>query len=104
VQRRRSPQPTPASKATLDKIGKMTAILDGKTLAGWNASVKGTNAADINKAWTVKVGARASPGEGRGVLYTEKEYGCFRLIFTMRHVDRAKEKPRSDQRASTWTR
>jgi len=89
------PPPTPASKATLDKIGKMTPLFDGKTLKGWKASVKGTNAADITKAWTVKDGAMASLGEGRGVLHTEKEYGSYRLIFTMRHVGG----PPSDHRA-----
>ena len=42
-------------------------------LNGWKASVKGTmNAADITKAWTVKDGAMASLGEGRGVLHTDK--------------------------------
>ena len=64
----------------------MTPLFDGKTLDGWKASVKGTNAVDITKAWTVKDGAMASLGEGRGVLHTEKEYGNYRLIFTMRHV------------------
>src|SRR5882762_8719404 len=57
------PPPTPASKATLDKISGMTPIFDGKTLDGWKASVKGTNAADITKAWTVKAGAMSSLGE-----------------------------------------
>jgi hypothetical protein len=74
------------SKTVLDKISAMTPIFDGKTLDGWKASVKGTNAADISKAWTVKGGAMASLGAGRGVLHTEKEYGNYRLIFTMRHI------------------
>jgi hypothetical protein len=36
--------------------------------------------------WTVKDGAMASTGVGRGVIYTAKDYGRFRLTFTMRHV------------------
>jgi hypothetical protein len=36
--------------------------------------------------WVVKDGAMASTGTGRGVIYTEKDYGRFRLMFTMRHV------------------
>lgn len=83
------------SKATLDKITRMTPIFDGKTLDGWKASVKGTNAADITKAWTVRDGAMSSLGEGRGVLQTTQEYGNYRLVFTMRHVGG----PPSDHRA-----
>ncbi len=36
--------------------------------------------------WIVKDGAMASTGAGRGVIYTRKDYGRFRLMFTMRHV------------------
>ena len=36
--------------------------------------------------WTVKDGAMASTGSGRGVIYTADDYGRFRLMFTMRHV------------------
>ena len=36
--------------------------------------------------WTVKEGAMASTGAGRGVIYTAKDYDHFRLTFTMRHV------------------
>ena len=74
------------SKATLDKISAMTPLFDGKTLNGWKASVKGTNTADIAQAWTVKNGAMASLGAGRGVLHTTHAYGNYRLIFTMRHL------------------
>ena len=80
------PPPAPMSKATLDQISRMKPLFDGKTLDGWKASVKGTNTADITEAWTVKEGAMASLGAGRGVLHTEKEYGNYRLIFQMRHV------------------
>ncbi len=36
--------------------------------------------------WTVKEGAMASAGSGRGVIFTAKDYGRFRLLFTMRHL------------------
>jgi hypothetical protein len=36
--------------------------------------------------WIVKEGAMASTGGGRGVIYTAKDYGRFRWMFTMRHV------------------
>jgi hypothetical protein len=36
--------------------------------------------------WIVKEGAMASTGSGRGVIYTAKDYGRFRWMFTMRHV------------------
>jgi hypothetical protein len=36
--------------------------------------------------WIVKDGAMASTGSGRGVIHTAKDYGRFRLAFTMRHV------------------
>ncbi len=80
------PTSSPLSQATLGKINKMTPLFDGRTLQGWKASVKGTNVVDVSKAWTVKDGAMASQGEGRGVLCTEKEYGNYRVIFQMRHV------------------
>jgi len=57
---------------------KTTSLFDGKTLDGWIQSP-----AD---AWTVKDGAMASKGIGRGVIYTKDDYSSFRLIFTMRHL------------------
>lgn len=63
------------------------ALFEGKTLDGWiqveNAamSVGGSTA-----GWVVKDGAMASTGSGRGVIYTAKDYGRFRLLFTVRHV------------------
>jgi len=36
--------------------------------------------------WIANDGAMASTGSGRGVIYTEKDFGSFRLSFTMRHV------------------
>ena len=55
----------------------MTPIFDGETLGGWESAPN---------AWTVKDGAMASLGAGRGVIYTKREYTNYRLIFTMRHV------------------
>jgi hypothetical protein len=46
--------------------------------------------ADLAKSstsgWMVKDGAMASTGAGRGVIYTARDFGRFRLLFTMRHV------------------
>jgi hypothetical protein len=81
-----SPPPTPLSKAALERIEKMTPLFDGKTLNGWNASVKGTNTVDAAQHWTVKDGAMVSLGAGRGALQTEKEFRNYRLVFKMRHV------------------
>jgi hypothetical protein len=43
-------------------------------------------ARSVTTGWVVKDGAMASTGVGRGVIYTEKDYGRFHLTFTMRHV------------------
>jgi hypothetical protein len=43
-------------------------------------------AKSVSTGWTVKDGAMASTGAGRGVIYTAKDYGRYRLMFTMRHV------------------
>ena len=40
----------------------------------------------VTTGWVVKDGAMASTGAGRGVIYTARDYGRFRLMFTMRHV------------------
>jgi len=40
----------------------------------------------VTTGWVVKDGAMASTGSGRGVIYTARDYGRFRLMFTMRHV------------------
>ena len=57
---------------------KTTALFDGKTLEGWIQSPA--------EAWTVRDGAMASKGLGRGVIYTKNDYGHFRLIFSLRHL------------------
>ncbi len=58
--------------------GNTASLFDGQSLAGWIQSPP--------DAWTVKDGAMASKGSGRGVIYTANDYGSFRLIFTMRHL------------------
>jgi hypothetical protein len=58
-------------------------LFDGKTLTGW---IQLENKPDMAAGWTVKDGAIASTGSGRGVIYTVGDYGRFRLMFTMRHV------------------
>ncbi|HEV2455060.1 MAG TPA: DUF1080 domain-containing protein [Verrucomicrobiae bacterium] len=85
------PPPTPLSRMTLDKINKMPPIFDGRTLDGWSASVKGANQPDKASVWTVKDGALASLGAGRGVLFTDKSYANYRIIFTMRHISGNKD-------------
>jgi hypothetical protein len=85
------PPPTQLSQMTLDKINKMPPIFDGQTLDGWSASVKGTNQPDKATVWTVKDGALASLGAGRGVLFTDKSYANYRIIFTMRHISGNKD-------------
>ena len=53
-------------------------LFDGKTLDGWNQIPA--------NSWEVKGGAIASRGVGRGVIYSEKDYSKFRLVFLMRHI------------------
>jgi hypothetical protein len=43
-------------------------------------------AKSVTTGWTVKDGAMASTGVGRGVMYTAKDYSRYRLILTMRHL------------------
>jgi 3-keto-disaccharide hydrolase len=62
-----------------DSILKRTKpIFDGKSLDGWVQVPP--------DSWTVKDGAMASTGAGRGVIYTKDDYTKYRLVFTMRHV------------------
>ena len=46
----------------------------------------GELAKSVTAGWVVKDGAMASTGSGRGVIYSAKDYGRFRLMFTLRHV------------------
>lgn len=57
---------------------KFDSLFDGTTLNGWIQ--------DPPNGWTVKNGAMASLGTGRGTIYTTGNYGSYRLLFTMRHV------------------
>jgi hypothetical protein len=46
----------------------------------------GELAKSVSTGWVVKDGAMASTRSGRGVIYTAKDYGRFRLMFSIRHV------------------
>jgi Domain of Unknown Function (DUF1080) len=85
------PPPVALSQDTLDKIGQMTPIFDGTTLNGWKGSMKGTNQPDASAIWQAKDSALTSLGTGRSALYTDKSYGNYRIIFTMRHVSGNKD-------------
>jgi hypothetical protein len=57
----------------------MTPLFDGKTLDGWTQIPA--------NSWTVRNGAIASVGAGRGVIYSNREFsGTYRLLFDIRHV------------------
>ena len=56
----------------------MVSLFDGRTLNGWIQDPPG--------GWTVKDGAVASAGTGRGNLYTAGDYTRYRILFTIRHV------------------
>lgn len=55
-----------------------TRIFDGKTLDGWTAIPP--------QSWVAKNGTIASLGVGRGVIYTKRSFGRYRIVFDMRHV------------------
>jgi hypothetical protein len=64
--------------AASTKAAAPLSLFDGKTLDGWLQVP--TN------SWTVKDGAMASRGNGRGYIYTTNQFSHYRLMFTMRHV------------------
>jgi hypothetical protein len=66
--------PRPAAPLPLG----MTRIFDGKTLKGWRQ--------DPAASWMVKDGILGSLGVGRGILFTEKQYRHYRVVFDVRHV------------------
>jgi len=43
-------------------------------------------ATSVTEGWTVKDGAMASNGSGRGVIYTTRDFTRYRLTFAMRHI------------------
>jgi hypothetical protein len=61
-------------------------LFDGVSLSGWTVVVNGkvTNANPTQ--WTVVDGAMHSTGANRNFIYTQGEYGDFRLIFTSRLI------------------
>jgi hypothetical protein len=56
----------------------LTRIFDGRTLKGWRQ--------DPAASWMVKDGIIGSLGVGRGVLFTQKRYRHYRIVFDVRHV------------------
>jgi hypothetical protein len=42
--------------------------------------------APVKPGWTVKDGAMASTGSGRGVIYSAHDYSRFRWMFSIRHI------------------
>jgi hypothetical protein len=56
----------------------MKRIFDGKTLKGWRQ--------DPSDSWMVKDGIIGSRGVGRGVLFTQRQYRRYRIVFDVRHV------------------
>jgi Domain of Unknown Function (DUF1080) len=73
---------TPAATPPAVTGSGYTVLFDGTTLNGWIQIP--------DKSWTVKDGAIASLGVGRGVIYTANDYSYYRLIFTARHIPVAK--------------
>ena len=61
----------------------MTRLFDGKSLDGWLQIPP--------DSWSVKNGAIASRGVGRGVIYTAQSYGRYRIAFDMRHISGNKD-------------
>jgi len=53
-------------------------IFDGKSFKGWRQ--------DPAASWMIKDGIIGSLGVGRGVLFTEKQYRRYRIVFDVRHV------------------
>jgi 3-keto-disaccharide hydrolase len=76
-----------AAKAGSVDEGATAVLFDGKSLDGWiQIENKPPAPGSPSAGWVVKDGAMASTGLGRGVIYTAKDFGRFRLTFTMRHV------------------
>jgi Domain of Unknown Function (DUF1080)/Fibronectin type III domain len=53
-------------------------LFDGKTLNGWTGVPE--------TAWTVKDSAIAMTGDNRGVIYTNRTYSSYRIIFSVRQI------------------
>jgi hypothetical protein len=56
----------------------LTRIFDGRTFKGWRQ--------DPAASWMVKGGIIGSLGVGRGILFTEKQYRRYRVVFDVRHI------------------
>ena len=73
-----------ATKKLLNKNPSGRELVELNRLLLTNAFPK--DLAAISPGWTVKDGSMASTGQGRGVIYTTRDFERFRLMFTMRHV------------------
>jgi hypothetical protein len=56
----------------------LVSLFDGATLSGWIDSQAG--------GWSVLNGTIHGNGPAQGELYTQNDYGAFRLIFSVRHL------------------
>ena len=84
-----APSTSPTTQESIANIGSvppptaplppgMTPIFDGKSLDGWKQIPPDT--------WVAKNGVLASLGAARGVIYTDKDLGRYRVVFDVRHV------------------
>ncbi|HMD53536.1 MAG TPA: DUF1080 domain-containing protein [Phycisphaerae bacterium] len=74
--------PTVTATAPAQTQPEFVSLFNGATLDGWTQIPE--------NSWTVKDGAIASLGLGRGVIYTDNDYSYYRLVFTARHIPVAK--------------
>ena len=83
------PTTSPTTQESIATIGSIppsdaplppgvTKIFDGKSLDGWKQIPP--------DSWIAKNGVVASLGAARGVIFTAREYGRYRIIFDVRHV------------------
>jgi len=80
VLRRETAELLTAHPATQYEIAKLNKLLIE------DAYPDDLTATTASQGWTVKDGTIASTGSGRGVICTNKDYGRFKLSFTMRHI------------------
>src|SRR5450432_3392961 len=68
---------TPAKNSTYAPA-VFVSLFDGKTLNGWTGIPE--------TAWTVKDSAIAMTGNNRGVIYTNRTFRSYRIIFSVRQI------------------
>ncbi len=72
------PPREPLRPTVAEKLRNLPLLFDGRSLAGWVQAPAGS--------WVVRDGAMASTGAGRGVIYTERNYSHYRLVFQVRQT------------------